>query len=179
MPNKNKKAQKSILTIPNILTISRLILTLPLILFLELKKPTFVFILIIIAGITDFLDGYYARKLNLKTKFGAILDPLTDKIFLLIPLLWLCKENLIPFWSLSIILFRELIISALRTTIKDGLPASKLGKYKTYFFFISLILLFFPLKINLLAYLGIVFYWLAFILTIITFIDYLKIKFKN
>ena len=164
--------------IPNILTISRLSLVFPLIIFLELNKSTFVFFLIILGGITDYFDGFFAKKLNLKTKFGAILDPLTDKIFLLIPLLWLCKMDVIPFWSLAIILFRELIISALRTTIKDGLPASQLGKYKTFFFFIALIIFFQPFSNELLSNLGIIFYWLGFILTFITFIDYLIVK-KN
>ena len=164
--------------IPNILTISRLFLTFPLIIFLEINKINLVFTLIIIGGITDYFDGYFARKLNLKTKFGAIIDPLTDKIFLLIPLLWLCKMSVIPFWSLSIILFRELIISTLRTTMEDGLPASRLGKYKTFFFFIALVIFFQPFSKDLLSSLGITFYWLGFILTIITFIDYLLVK-KN
>ena len=166
------------MNVPNTLTISRLILTLPLIILLELDKITFVFILIILGGITDYLDGYYARKYNIKTKTGAILDPLTDKIFLLIPLLWLCKENAIPFWSLSLILSRELIISAFRNTINDGLPASKLGKYKTFSFFISLIIFFLPVKIKFLAHLGITLYWIGFVLTIITLFDYLRIKEK-
>ena len=178
MLNKNKNIKKLIENIPNILTISRLFLTFPLIIFLEVNKPNFVFTLIILGGITDYFDGYFARKLNLKTKFGAIIDPLTDKIFLIIPLLWLCKMEIIPFWSLAIILFRELIISALRTTIKDGLPASKLGKYKTFFFFIALVIFFQPFSKDLLSSLGITFYWVGFILTLITFIDYLRVK-KN
>ena len=107
-----------------------------------------------------------------------MIDPLTDKIFVLIPLLWLCKMEIIPFWSLAIILFRELIISALRTSTKDGLPASQLGKYKTFSFFIALVIFFQPFSKELLSSLGITFYWLGFILTIITFIDYLRIK-KN
>ena len=176
MLNKNIKKLKA--NIPDILTISRLFLTFPLIIFLEINKTNFVFVLIILGGITDYFDGYFARKLNLKTKFGAIFDPLTDKIFLLIPLLWLCKMGTIPFWSLAIILFRELIISALRITMKDGLPASKLGKYKTFFFFIALIIFFQPFSNELLSNLGIIFYWLGFILTFITFIDYLRVK-KN
>ena len=178
MLNKNKNIKQLIANIPNILTISRLFLTFPLIICLEINKPNFVFALIILGGITDFFDGYFARKLNLKTKFGAIIDPLSDKIFLLIPLLWLCKMGLIPFWSLAIILFRELIISALRTTVKDGLPASQLGKYKTLSFFIALVMFFQQFSKDLSFSLGITFYWLGFILTLITFIDYLRVK-KN
>ena len=174
----NKNIKKLIANIPNILTITRLFLTFPLIIFLELNKNNFVFTLIIIGGITDYFDGFFARKLNLKTKFGAIIDPLTDKIFLLIPLLWLSKMGIIPFWSLAIILFRELIISALRTTKNDGLPASQLGKYKTFFFFIAIVIFFLPFSKDLLFSLGITFYWLGFILTLITFIDYLRVK-KN
>ena len=178
MLNKNKNIKQLIANIPNILTISRLFLTFPLIIFLEINRPNFVFALIILGGITDYFDGYFARKFNLATKFGAIIDPLTDKIFLLIPLLWLSKMELIPFWSLAIILFRELIISALRTTKNDGLPASQLGKYKTFSFFIALVIFFQPFSKDLLFSLGITFYWLGFILTLITFIDYLRIK-KN
>ena len=178
MLNNNKNIKKLIVNIPNILTLSRLFLTFPLIIFLEINKTKIVFALIIIGGLTDYFDGYFARKLNLKTKFGAIVDPLTDKIFFLMPLLWLCKMEIIPFWSLAIILFRELIISVLRTTMNDGLPASKLGKYKTFFFFIALVIFFQPFRKDLLFSLGITFFWLGFILTLITFIDYLRVK-KN
>ena len=174
----SKKPQKLIANIPNILTISRLFLTFPLILFLEINKSTFVFALLIIGGITDYFDGFFARKLNLTTKFGAVLDPLTDKVFLLIPLFWLSKNDLIPFWSLAIILFREFTISAFRATINDGLPASQLGKYKTFSFFISLVIFFLPFKVNFISDLGLFFYWLGFILTLITFVEYLRVK-KN
>ena len=178
MLNKNNNIKKLIANIPNILTLSRLFLTFPLIIFLEINKTNFVFVLIVLGGITDYFVGYFAKRLNLKTRFGAIIDPLTDKIFLLIPLLWLCRMGIIPFWSLAIILFRELIISAIRTTSKDGLPASKLAKYKTFFFFIALFIFFQPFSKNLFSILGITFYWLGFILTLITFIDYLRVK-KN
>jgi len=86
--------------------------------------------------------------------------------------------EIVPFWSLAIILFREFIISALRTTMTDGLPASQLGKYKTFFFFIALVIFFQPFLKDLLFNLGITFYWLGFISTLITFIDYLRVK-KN
>ena len=134
--------------------------------------------LIILGGLTDYFDGLFARRFNLKTRLGAILDPLSDKVFYLVPLLFLCKKNIIPFWALSLILFRELIISSLRQTTEDGLPASKSGKYKTVLFFISLIFLFLPLKMEIINNLGLVFYWLGFFLTFKTFLDYLRIK-KN
>ena len=145
-----KNLKNLTLNIPNLLSISRLFLVFPLILFLEINRPFYVFILIIIRGLTDYFDGFIARKFNLKTKLGAILDPLSDKVFYLIPLIFLCKNNLIPFWSFSLILFRELIISSLRNSAKDGLPASQLGKFKTIFFFIALITFFSPLKIEFL-----------------------------
>ncbi|KGF90317.1 CDP-diacylglycerol--glycerol-3-phosphate 3-phosphatidyltransferase [Prochlorococcus marinus str. MIT 9123] len=173
-----KNLQRLALNIPNILSISRLLLVFPLILFLEINRPFYVFILIIIGGLTDYFDGLIARKFDLKTRLGAILDPLSDKVFYLIPLVFLCKNNLIPFWSLTLILFRELIISSLRNITKDGLPASQLGKIKTFFFFISVITFFAPLKVSLLNYLALVFYWIGFILTFLTLFGYLRIK-KN
>ena len=173
-----KNLQKLAFNIPNLLSISRLLLVFPLILFLEINRPFYVFILIIIGGLTDYFDGLIARKFNLKTRLGAILDPLSDKIFYLIPLVFLCKNNVIPFWSLTLILFRELIISSLRNATKDGLPASQLGKFKTFFFFISVITFFSPLKISLLNNLALVFYWVGFLLTFATLLSYLRVK-KN
>ena len=173
-----KNLKNLALNIPNLLSISRLFLVFPLILFLEINRPFYVFILIVIGGLTDYFDGLIARKYNLKTRLGAILDPLSDKVFYLIPLVFLCKNNLIPFWSLTLILFRELIISSLRNQTKDGLPASQLGKFKTFFFFISVITFFSPLKISLLTNLALVFYWIGFILTFVTLFGYLRIK-KN
>ena len=176
MLSKKENLRKSLLNIPNILSISRLFLVIPLILSLENNNPIWALIIIIIGGLTDYLDGLIARKLNLKTRLGAMLDPLSDKVFYLVPLIFLCKNNMIPFWSLSLILSRELIISSLRNATKDGLPASQLGKFKTFFFFISVISFFTPLKISLLNNLALIFYWLGFFLTFVTLLGYLRIK---
>ena len=79
-----KNLKNLALNIPNLLSISRLFLVFPLILFLEINRPFYVFIFIIIGGLTDYFDGLIARKFNLKTRLGAILDPLSDKVFYLI-----------------------------------------------------------------------------------------------
>ena len=162
--------------LPNYITSIRLVFTIPLIFFLETNNILFVWIIILFGGITDYLDGYIARKFKLKTKIGAILDPLADKVFTIIPFIWLSKYEVIPFWSLSILLIREFLISALRGTKKNGLPALKIGKYKTLFQFISLILLFSNFNQFQIQNIGIIFYWISFALTIVSLFSYLKIK---
>ena len=162
--------------LPNFITSIRLILTIPLIIFLETNNTFLVWIIILIGGITDYLDGYYARKYKLKTKIGAILDPLADKIFIIIPFIWLCKYEVIPFWSLSILLIREFLISSFRVTQENGLPALKIGKYKTFLQFISLILLFSNFNEFNIQNIGVTIYWISFVLTIVSLFSYLKVK---
>tara|TARA_Y100000589_G_C27198159_1_gene648016 strand:+ start:4211 stop:4741 length:531 start_codon:yes stop_codon:yes gene_type:complete len=160
----------------NAITIFRIFLVIPLIILLEIKKLSIVWILIIIGGISDYLDGYFARLLNIKTKYGALIDPLADKIFILIPFIWLCKFSIIPYWSLSILLIREFIISTLRSLQKDGLPAVSIAKYKALFQFLSLFLLFMPISSEIFKLFGLISYWLGFILSIYSFYYYLRIK---
>ena len=162
--------------LPNYITTIRLIFSIPLIIFLETNNTLFVWVIILIGGITDYLDGHIARKFKLKTKIGAILDPLADKIFIIIPLIWLCKYQIIPFWSLSIILIREFIISAFRVTQEDGLPALKIGKYKTFLQFISLVILFSSFNQFYIQNIGVMIYWISFALTIVSLFSYIKIK---
>ena len=162
--------------LPNLITSIRLIFTIPLIIFLETNNTLFAWIIIILGGITDYLDGYIAKKFELKTKIGAILDPLADKIFIIIPFVWLCKYEVIPFWSLSILLIREFLISAFRGTKENGLPALKIGKYKTFLQFISLVILFSNFNQFQIQNIGIIIYWISFALTIVSLFSYLKIK---
>ena len=162
--------------LPNFITSIRLFFTIPLIIFLETNNTFFVWIIILFGGITDYLDGYFARKFKLKTKTGAILDPLADKVFIIIPFIWLCKYEVIPFWSLSILLIREFLISAFRVSQDNGLPALKIGKYKTFLQFISLIILFSNINQFHIQNIGILIYWISFALTVFSLFSYLKIK---
>ena len=162
--------------LPNYITSIRLIFTIPLIIFLETNNTHLVWIIILLGGITDYLDGYFARKFNLKTKIGAILDPLADKVFIIIPFIWLCKYEVIPFWSLSILLIREFIISAFRGLQENGLPALKIGKYKTFLQFISLVILFSNFNAFYIQNIGLIIYWISFALTVVSLFSYLKIK---
>ena len=162
--------------IPNYISLFRLLLIFPIIYLLEFNHLKYIWILLIIAGIADYLDGFIARKLNFKSTFGAIIDPLSDKVLILIPMIWLSIKEIIPYWSLSILLIREFIISALRITKRRGIPAIRSAKYKTFFQFISLIILFSPFDKEIFIEFGMIFYWISFILSIFSLLIYLRIK---
>ena len=166
-------------TIINGLTISRIILGLPIILALKSGNNDVFILLILIGGSTDFLDGYLARKYNKQSAIGARLDPLADKILLLGPMIWLAHENLVPLWSIWLLISRELLITSWRSDKRSGGPASIQGKYKTVLQFISTILLLWPINwgdirfifiINLIGYIS---YWICFFLTFSSAITYI------
>ena len=165
-------------SIVNGLTILRIIIGLPVVLTLTYKIYDIFILLIIIGGITDFLDGYFARKFNCQTTLGAKLDPLADKILILGPMIWLVHESLVPLWSIWIILSRELIITSWRSNNPTGAPASMQGKYKTILQFISIILLFWPQNwgteslISLIHQIGYISFWVSLFLTITSGISY-------
>ncbi len=88
----------------------------------------------LIASLTDFLDGYLARKNNWVTDFGKFIDPVADKLLVLSTFLMLIQQNLLPAWAVVIILARELSVDGLRLvamTKNHVIAAGPLGKIKT------------------------------------------------
>lgn len=107
------------MTLPNLVTLSRL-LGLPILLYL-LRYPTaetrwLSLGIFLIAAMTDWLDGYLARKLNQVTELGKFLDPLVDKLLVLAPLLALIELGQVPAWGVFLILARELTVAGWRVT---------------------------------------------------------------
>ncbi len=92
-------------------------------------------VIFILASITDKLDGYIARSRNQITTFGKFLDPIADKILVIVAMLMLVGENKIPYWIPSIVVIREFIVSGYRLVAveKQGnvIAASIWGKIKT------------------------------------------------
>ena len=171
--------RKKIISMPgfiNGLTVFRIFLGLPIVITLKNGANNISILLILIAGITDFFDGYFARKYNHKSVFGAKLDPLADKIVLLGPMIWLVHEGMIPLWAIWLIISRELLITSWRSDKDSGGPASIQGKYKTTLQFISIILLLWPKNwgtIYIFNKIGYISFWIALFLTITSGIKYL------
>jgi CDP-diacylglycerol--glycerol-3-phosphate 3-phosphatidyltransferase len=126
------------MNLPNKLTLGRAVLTAVFVLVLSL--PSFALqynlglLLFLIASATDWLDGYIARKHNLVTDFGKLLDPLVDKVLTASAFILLVDFNVIAAWAVVVIISREFLVTGLRLLAlakAKVLPAERLGKYKT------------------------------------------------
>lgn len=90
----------------------------------------------VLGAISDWFDGYYARKLNLVTSLGKLMDPLADKVLVCCGFLYLSVEGLCPAWVTAVILFREFLVTGVRqVAVEKGvvIAADKMGKWKTTF----------------------------------------------
>jgi CDP-diacylglycerol--glycerol-3-phosphate 3-phosphatidyltransferase len=113
------------------LTVGRALVGLPLLLALAAGQPALAWILLALGGLSDAADGWLARRAGGGSVWGARLDPLTDKILISAPLLWLGASGGLPLWAVWLLLARELLISGWRANQSSGGPASLGGKAKT------------------------------------------------
>ena len=137
------------MTIPNVITFSRIALTPLLIALLYFDQIILGGILFIMLSLTDFLDGYLARKLEQKSDLGALIDPVADKIIVIGTLILLVEKGIAPSIPVIIITLREILISAWRSYKGEStgavIAASLSGKVKTVFQIIAIIMLLFNL----------------------------------
>jgi CDP-diacylglycerol--glycerol-3-phosphate 3-phosphatidyltransferase len=172
------------MNLPNWITLSRLLLAIPFLFVLEqpgLEKIALG--IFIFASCTDFVDGYLARKLNQVTALGSLLDPLVDKVLVTGALVALAAKGAIPAWSVTLILFREFLVTGLRTLeAQHGviLSAGMLGKIKTVLQMVAIGFLLFALNPvgsglvpGVMATIGLVLYWAAVLMTFISGAQYL------
>jgi CDP-diacylglycerol--glycerol-3-phosphate 3-phosphatidyltransferase len=137
------------MNIANRLTILRILLIVPFILILLWKSEKFsyrliAFVIFAIASLTDFLDGYLARKFNLVTNFGKLMDPLADKILVISSLLIFVELKYVPAWMVIVIITRDFLINGIRSLAASKgkvLPAGMLGKIKTTTQMIAILLI--------------------------------------
>ena len=129
----------------------------------------------IIASMTDFLDGYIARKNHLVTNFGKFMDPLADKLLVSAAMICLVSMDRLPAWMVIVIISREFAISGFRLIAADNgivIAASWWGKFKTVSQMIMIILLIANLG-GIFTILEQIFMWVALILTVVSLADYI------
>jgi len=122
--------------IPNILTVIRIFLAIFCTYFAFQKMWTLSLIFFMVAGFTDFLDGYLARKWKTESNFGRILDPIADKVLILGVLFSFSMKEVVPFLFTGIIAFREILLTVIRLILapkKVIIAAVPSGKFKTFF----------------------------------------------
>ena len=139
------------MNLPNKLTVLRIVL-IPVfmgILYWGFTGAQYVALTVfIIASLTDFLDGYIARRDGLVTDFGKFADPLADKMLVTAAMLWFVEIGQMPAWVLLIVLVREFAVSGLRMIASDAgrvIAAGWSGKVKTASTMVCIILMFLPI----------------------------------
>ena len=134
------------MNIPNALTIFRLVLIPGFVYYYFSSMPNgdrIAIVLFVAAGVTDILDGFIARRCNLITRLGTVLDPLADKLMLLTVLISITMKNQISFWIIIVVAIKEtLLILGAITLFNDHdivVPANRFGKLSTIAFYIAVI----------------------------------------
>ena len=150
--------------------------------------------ILIVAGLSDYFDGFFARKYRVISNFGKILDPIADKLLVIGIILALASENMLDYYYSFIpallIVLREILISGLRESIssyKISLEVTKLAKWKTTIqliacgsFLVWRSNIFFY-NVDVLGLISYIFLWIAGIITFITGVQYIVkiMKFFN
>jgi cardiolipin synthase len=125
-----------VINVPNLLSFLRIALV-PVFLLLLLQELFLAAIIVLaVAGLTDFLDGFLARKLNQTTKLGKMLDPVADRLYIFATLLALSATGYVPWWLAGLVILRDLLMlfsmPLLASVGYRSLPVHYLGKASTF-----------------------------------------------
>ncbi|MDA8086305.1 MAG: CDP-diacylglycerol--glycerol-3-phosphate 3-phosphatidyltransferase [Nitrospiraceae bacterium] len=127
--------------LPTILTLSR-VLVIPVFLLVAPDYPRLGAFVFTLASLTDWFDGYLARKTGSVTKFGILMDPIADKFLVISALVLLVNLGRVSVWIAAVLIVREFLVTALRVVaLSKGMiiPAEMGGKVKTVFQFIAIV----------------------------------------
>jgi cardiolipin synthase len=175
--------------IPNMLSLSRIVL-IPLVIYLLYTKSWMLaLVLFAIASLTDLLDGWSARKLKQESEFGIFIDPLADKFLVISVLAALMVLDpyleIFDFWMILVIVGRDLLITFMRyLALRRGefLQTSKFGKVKTAFQMVSIviiIMIYFVRKKGIYITHQSVPYWIMVGVTVLTALSGLRYLYSN
>lgn len=168
------------MNISNALTVSRIVIV-PIIALLLIHDSVITSVaaavLFVAATITDYLDGYFARKLHIESDLGKLLDPLADKLLIATVMILLIPLGRISAWIVAVVIARELAVTGLRSMASERsiiIAANWLGKYKTAFQCAAVIplLVHYPILGLQFQLAGEFFLWIALFFTLWSGFDY-------
>jgi len=129
-------------TIPNVLTMLRLALVPVFLAFIVTGDYVAALIVLVVASLTDALDGYLARRLGQVTRLGQLLDPAADRLYIFAALVGLAANELVPWWIVLVIVARDVFLLVLGVVLANHgygpLPVHQLGKVATFALFFGL-----------------------------------------
>ena len=182
------------MTLASYISCSRIVLIVPIVYLLDqgskVDSPSFynyiAFVLFVVAGLTDYLDGYIARKTNTETQLGALLDLIADKLLVSLVIVWILSfeiNSLVTIPAL-IIVARELVISTLRQYViekreKKDLSVSFIGKSKTTIQIIAISMIILAQEITGMYTLALISIWFASIFSLYSLFTYVSEWFKH
>ena len=175
------------MNLPNALTVLRIFLVpvLVVVLLTRTRSEGGLLLGVAIFGLavlTDYLDGYFARRRNQVTRIGILLDPLADKLLTAAAFLSLVEMDAVPAWMVMIILGREFAVTGLRNVAAGRgylIPASGLGKGKMVSQVVAIFLLLLGREFESLRLPGLAALWLVVVLALVSGVDYFRIFWRE
>ncbi len=144
-----------VFTVPNILSFARLLLVPVFLVLLMQGRDAAALTVLVISSLTDFLDGYIARRFNQMSRLGQLLDPAADRLYIFAAIIGLASRELVPWWLVAVIVGRDLLLVALGIVLANygygPLPVHLLGKVATFALFLGMPLIMLGLAIPVLA----------------------------
>ncbi|MDR2573104.1 MAG: CDP-diacylglycerol--glycerol-3-phosphate 3-phosphatidyltransferase [Desulfovibrio sp.] len=164
----------------NKITLLRMLMAPVVVMLLYFEGPVFCVLAtcaFIFASITDWMDGYIARRANIVTSMGKFLDPLADKILICSVLIMFVKLNWAPAWTVIVIVCRDLVVTGLRAMASEAgtcLAADKFGKAKTVLQIVAIVplMLHYPIAGIAFAPLGEILLYMALVMTVFSGTNY-------
>ena len=140
-----REVSSRVLTIPNVLSFFRLALVPVFLGFVIAGQDALALLVLVVSSLTDFLDGFLARRLNQVSRLGQLLDPAADRLYIFAALIGLAWREVIPWWLMAVIVARDVMLAVLGVILANHgygpLPVHQLGKVATFCLFWALPLL--------------------------------------
>lgn len=142
--NETGQAQLSdrVLTVPNLLSFSRLLLVPVFLVLLVEGQDAAALLVLVISSVSDFLDGYIARRFNQMSRLGQLLDPAADRLYIFAAIIGLAWRDLVPWWIVALVVGRDVFLLVLGVILANHgfgpLPVHQLGKVATFALFLGL-----------------------------------------